>query len=223
MKRIPHAEQGINGDDRARDYGGHSEKLGSLMYGPFLKDLKRLNPKGRCLEVGAGPAVFTCMLARELPGIHITALDISPAMVDHGRIRIDREGLSRRIDYRVGDAENLGELCKQGEFDLVYSIMSMHHWEEARSGLAGMLAAVKFGGLVYIGDLRRVWWLYYLPLGAGLITSVRAAYLPSEIKTMARNLGTDGCTVRRLYPYFYQAALLPRVQTRPQFKTGDFA
>ena len=205
FKRIPHVDEGIAGRDRTENYEDHAEKHAWIMYGAFIRDLKRLAPNGRCLEVGAGPAVMTCLLAEEIPGISITAVDISEDMAARARGRIERRGLTERVDYRVvdvGDAETLDQL---GQFDLVYSTMSMHHWDSVEEGLANLLSAVGPDGILYIGDLLRSWWLYWVPSNNGLFTSLRAAYQPGEIKKILTDMGLDNFNIRRLPPYFYQA------------------
>ncbi|MEA1905647.1 MAG: methyltransferase domain-containing protein [Euryarchaeota archaeon] len=51
-----------------------------------------------------------------------------------------------------------------GEFDLVYSTLAMHHWKDPEKVIGNLLKVVGAGGVLFIHDLRRVWWLYYLPL-----------------------------------------------------------
>jgi 2-polyprenyl-3-methyl-5-hydroxy-6-metoxy-1,4-benzoquinol methylase len=205
MKRIPHVDEGIEGPERTEDYADHSERLAKATYGPFIKDMKRLNPSGRCLEVGAGPAVLTCWFAREFPNTMVTALDLSSDMVDVGRRKIVSNELNCRVDYQVGDVGDGETLGRLGTFDFVFSSMSMHHWNDPQAGLEHLLAAVKPGGMLYIGDLRRVWWLYYLPMNSGLFTSVRAAFLPKEIRAMLDNLKVSRYDIRRIQPYFFQS------------------
>ena len=43
--------------------------------------------------------------------------------------------------------------------------------------------------MLYILDLRRVWWLYLLPGNGGFISSIRASYRPDEIKDIFTDLG----------------------------------
>jgi 2-polyprenyl-3-methyl-5-hydroxy-6-metoxy-1,4-benzoquinol methylase len=205
MKRIPHVDESIKGPERAKEYAEHSERHAKVTYGPLIKDMKRLNPSGRCLEVGAGPAVLTCWFAREFPNTMVTALDLSSDMVDVGRSKIISNDLNCRVDYQVGDVGDGNTLGRLGGFDFVFSSMSMHHWINPQAGLEHLLAAVKPGGTLYIGDLRRVWWLYYLPINNGLFMSVRAAFLPREIKAMLDNLNVAKYDIRRIPPYFFQS------------------
>lgn len=205
MKRIPHVDEAIEGPERAKEYAEHSERHAKITNGPLIKDMKRLNPSGRCLEVGAGPAILTCWFAREFPNTMVTALDLSSDMVDFGRSRIMSEGINCRVDYQVGDVGDAETLERLGTFDFVFSSMSMHHWKNPKASLEHLLAVVKPGGRLYIGDLRRVWWLYYLPVNNGLFKSIRAAFLPREIKDMLNGLPIAGLDIQCIPPYFFQS------------------
>ena len=55
--------------------------------------------------------------------------------------------------------------------------------------------------MLYIRDLRRCWWLYYLPLRDGLIDSVRASFTPAEIRGILKDLGVAECVIRSSFPY----------------------
>ena len=208
FQRIPHREEGIENREKVENYEAHAEKEAWIMYKPFLRDLKQLKPTGRCLEVGAGPAVMACMFAQENPEVRLTALDISREMVEHGHKRIKRLGLSDRVDYQAGDVGQSEKMAGLGQFDLIYTTMSMHHWQDAQASLANLYSLVNEGGILYVGDLRRVWWLSWWPSNSGLFTSLRASYLPREIRKMLLNIGAKKFAIHRLPPFFFQAIIV---------------
>ena len=64
------------------------------------------------------------------------------------------------------------------------------------------LEVVGAEGVLFIHDLRRVWWLYYLLHNSGFIDSIRAAYMPDEIETIFRKPGINRYEIKRPFPYF---------------------
>jgi SAM-dependent methyltransferase len=208
MRRIEHQDEAITGEEKAREYSEIHKKYAKFSYGPFLKDMKKLDITGSCLEIGAGPAIMTCMFAQYNPEIHITAVDLSPDMIAVGKENIASKGLSNRIDYFLCDVTDRSAMENLGAFDCVYSIGAMHHWSDLQGSIVNLLVAAKNGGMLYIGDMKRVWWLYYLPSNNGDIQSVRAAYRPREIRDILRKLGIESYSIRTLFPFFIQSVIV---------------
>jgi 2-polyprenyl-3-methyl-5-hydroxy-6-metoxy-1,4-benzoquinol methylase len=205
LARIEHAVEPISGDQTVRQYADRHEKRPRLMYRTFLKSMEGIRPSGKCLEVGAGTGALSCLVAREHPGIAITAADISPHMVDLARRNVRENGLERAVRCVCVDVNSDKEMGRLGTFDLVYSTYSLHHWSDPRRALINLRAALTDGGMLYILDLRRVWWLYLLPGNGGFISSVRASYQPAEIGNMLKESGFTKCEVRTAFPGFIQS------------------
>jgi len=93
------------------------------------------------LEVGAGPGSDSTFFAGE--GLDVTAVDLSPAMVE----RIRAKGL-RGL---VRDVRELG--LPDGSFDAVYTFNALLHVPNADlpTALAAIRAVLKPGGLCYVG------------------------------------------------------------------------
>lgn len=93
------------------------------------------------LEIGAGTGQDSTFFAGE--GIEVTAVDLSPAMIE----RVRAKGL-RGL---VGDVRNLG--LPDGSFDAGYAFNSLLHVPNAdlAAALASVRAALKPGGLFYLG------------------------------------------------------------------------
>lgn len=108
-----------------------------------------LAPTGteRALEIGAGTGVVTMILAPKLA--HVTALDPMPGML--GMLR---EKLARRpqtpVEIIVGRAP---EHIPDATYDLVYSVLTMHHVPDVPAMLRGIAPHVKSGGRIAIADL----------------------------------------------------------------------
>ena len=177
------------------------------MYRTFLKRIGTVKPAGKCLEVGAGTGALSCLLAREHPGITITASDISPHMVDLARKNVRENGLDRAIRCVCADVNNDKEMGPLGTFDLIFSAYSLHHWQDPKRSLSNLWAALGDRGMLYILDLRRVWWLYLLPSNGGFISSIRASYRPDEIKDIFTDLGVTKYEIQTAFPGFIQSII----------------
>ena len=186
--------------DDARNYA-ESAKKSMMRYKAFLANLQSLNIKGKYLEVGVGPGVLTVEIARTYPGVEITALELLPDMVTVGREYVAENKLDNRIKFVVGDVEDEKFLHSLGEFDLVYSTYSLHHWANPDKAIINLYSAVNKGGMLYIYDLRRVWWLYWIPIKNGFFNSIRSSYLLDEIRLMLRELGTQNTEIRKEFPF----------------------
>jgi len=191
-------EQAFDGIESAQAYAREARSLFMrLGYDRIIRGIQRRGLTGRFLEVGAGPAVLTTMLARAVPQAHITAVELSPAMVAVAREEVDGAGLAGRIELVQGDATDAGLLDRLGRFDLVYATYALHHWEDAETVIGNLLRATADGGTLLIHDLRRVWWLYWVPSREGFFTSIRAAYTPEEARDLLDGIAPGRYEVRR--------------------------
>ncbi len=132
----------------AKRYDRAVSKLSSLLYWHAIRDLKRIGVKGKYLEVGCGPGILAIRVARELE-VEVTAFDLSADMIEIAKVKARKAGV--KVDFRVGDVEN----DYFGEFDVVYSTFSLHHWNNPEKGLKNLWRMVKTGGMLYILDARK--------------------------------------------------------------------
>jgi SAM-dependent methyltransferase len=106
----------------------------------------------RVLEVGCGPGHLSLRLARRID-IEVTGLDLDPAMIERAKANAARKPNERHEpSFVVGDVAALP--FPDGSFDLVVSMMSMHHWDDARTGLAEIGRVLRPDGRALIWDLR---------------------------------------------------------------------
>ena len=208
IKEVDQGEEAFSDIEKAREFAEESKKRAGKMYNGFLKQLKALDVKGRYLDVGAGPGILTAIVAENFPDVHITALEVSKAMVSIAKEYINEKNLTDRVTFVVGDASDEEIMKEQGEFDLVYSTYSMHHWKEPKENIRAQLRAVKKNGTLVIYDLKRVSWLYYLPGNSGFMRSIRAAYLPEEIKGVLKKLDIDRYEIKKGFPPFMQSVIV---------------
>ena len=126
-------------------------------YARVAGEVAAAHPGGNLLEVGSGPGRLAVRLAREAPGMTLTGVDISDAMVERATRRAAGAGLSERVRFKVGDVAAMP--LPDGEFDGVVSTLSLHHWPEPTHGLAEIHRVLKPGGEARIYDLAHWLWL----------------------------------------------------------------
>ena len=143
------------------------DAMSRLFFGSFFGSIaadaaavaEAVAPEGaRVLEVGCGPGHLSIRLARQ-HGLHTTALDLDPAMIERARANADRAGEGfgrlppgRLPSFLVGDVASLP--FPDGSFDVVVSTMSMHHWTVPAAGLAEIARVLRPGASALVWDFR---------------------------------------------------------------------
>jgi len=96
------------------------------------------------LDVGTGDGNFAIEAARR--GAHVTAVDLTPAQVDHALARVAAEGAPLDVDVRVGDAQALDFADRS--FDIVASVLGMMFAPDHARAASEMVRACRAGGTV---------------------------------------------------------------------------
>jgi ubiquinone/menaquinone biosynthesis C-methylase UbiE len=210
LERIPSLE-GIEDAEAARAYG-------RIMAMPQIRLLRQfvarraiaLMPAGRAADIGCGPGYLAIDLARAAPGLHITGVDLSDAMLTQAVETAARTGLAGRTDFRVGDAA--ATPFADGSLDLVISTLSLHHWNDPVSVLDEIARILRPGAAFLIFDLRRdlgpapwllVWFATHVVVPRALrhlgepLGSRNAAYTPGEAAALAQASRLTGWRVAR--------------------------
>jgi release factor glutamine methyltransferase len=73
-----------------------------LLIDEVIKTVPDKNTNMTFVEVGVGSGIISIMLAIYFPHARFIAVDISPAAIDIAKINIDKFGLSKRIELRLG-------------------------------------------------------------------------------------------------------------------------
>lgn len=105
---------------------------------------------GRVLDIGTGPGRLPIAIAAANGAVHVTGLDLSEDMVAVASRLAAKRGVPN-VDFRTGSA---GELpFGDGEFDLVISTLSFHHWKDPGRALDEACRVLRSGGEAWIYDM----------------------------------------------------------------------
>ena len=210
MKRISESHHDYFLDiENANKYLNDAKNASKARFSDFLSSLKKLNIKGKYLEIGSGPGILTQIIGTQHPDAEIIACDISPEMIKLAKQDL-AENLKTKIKYNIGDACDINSIKDLGKFDLIYSTFTLHHWNNAELAIKNLYSMLNDNGLLYILDLKRVSWLYYIKSKSGFFNSIRAAYRQYEIKTILKTIGIKNCTIKTIFPFFMQSVLIKK-------------
>lgn len=123
----------------------------------------------------------------------VTGLDISSGMLDVGRMKIAKLGLSELIDMKLGDSEDIP--FEDNSFDVITVSFGVRNFENLRKGLSEMYRVLKPGGKAIILEfsqpqkfpMKQMYGLYskrILPVVGGAISKDKSAYtyLPESVE-----------------------------------------
>ncbi len=141
--------------------------------------VSRIPPEAhRVLDVATGTAAVAIELARAEPARAVVGVDQSPEMLAAGRQRVEREGLSGRIELREARAETLP--FADEEFDALTFTYLLRYVDDVPSTLRELARVVRPGGTVAMqefglprGGWRPLWELYVragLPSAGALLS-----------------------------------------------------
>lgn len=140
-------------------------------------------------------------VAKRYPKLKITGIDISENAVKKARERAKKEKLDN-LDFQVADVHKLPQI--DNSVDLVVSHGGIHHWKDVSRAFSEIYRIMKSGALAYLSDLRRdapdeiiKQIEQNLPpaQAKGFINSIRAAYVPEELKQILENVGIKNFSI----------------------------
>ena len=129
-------------DRTAADY----DRLGDLSENERIRNwlVSVLPPAGgRALDLGCGAGRHAVLLAERFT--HVDAIDLSLPMIEIARARRSRPNVA----YQQAD---LLAATGSGEYDLVLSVMTLHHVPDLRAALAHMKGLLAPGGRIVLVD-----------------------------------------------------------------------
>jgi 2-polyprenyl-3-methyl-5-hydroxy-6-metoxy-1,4-benzoquinol methylase len=107
-----------------------------------------LSASNTVLDVAAGTGLFGRAVAHAVSSV--TAVDITPEMIEQGRTRAKADGVPN-LEWQLGSAEALP--FADASFDVVMSRYAIHHFADPQAVLKEMSRVCKTGGLVVNVDM----------------------------------------------------------------------
>ena len=183
----------FNNISKKYDFLNHFLSLGIdiLWRKKAIKKLKKDQPK-LILDIATGTGDFA-LEALALNPDKIIGVDISEGMLEVGREKMKKKGVSDRIEMQLGDSEKL--LFEDDKFDAVIVAFGVRNFENLKKGLSDMLRVLKPGGKTVIVEfskptkfpmkqLYNFYFKYILPKIGRLVSKDSAAYtyLPESVE-----------------------------------------
>ncbi|PWU01729.1 MAG: bifunctional demethylmenaquinone methyltransferase/2-methoxy-6-polyprenyl-1,4-benzoquinol methylase UbiE [Bacteroidetes bacterium] len=117
-----------------------------------LKQLIQEKPK-MVLDVATGTGDMAIMACELLHPDKVVGIDISPKMLDLGREKLLKHGLSQRVDLQVGDSETIN--FPDHTFDAVTVAFGVRNFENLEKGIAEIYRVLKPEGKLVILEFSK--------------------------------------------------------------------
>ena len=153
------------------------------------------NPKILDVATGTGNLAIAAM---KLDPVHITGIDISQKMLESGRDKIKKLGLSDKIELVHGDSENIH--FSDDSFDVAMVAFGVRNFSDRLKGLSEMNRVLNEKGMIMIIEFakpeqfpfRQIYYFYFrrlLPVIGRLFSKNRIAYsyLPDSVMQFPDN------------------------------------
>ncbi len=147
------------------------------------------NPKLLDVATGTGDLAIAAM---KLDPFHVTGIDISEKMLEEGRVKIMKRGLSGRIELIPGDSENIP--YSDYTFDIAMVAFGVRNFSNPLKGLTEMNRVLKNRGMIMVLEFskperfpfKQVYYFYFkklLPVIGRIFSKNRTAYkyLPESV------------------------------------------
>jgi demethylmenaquinone methyltransferase/2-methoxy-6-polyprenyl-1,4-benzoquinol methylase len=162
-----------------------------------VRIISRTHKYADILDVATGTGDLA-IAALKLDPKHITGIDISEKMLDAGREKIERKGLSEKISLLPGESEKI--LFPDNRFDVAMSSFGVRNFANPLAGLTEMGRVLRSGGLIMILEfsrpsvfpfkqIYRFYFLNILPFIGRIFSKNKVAYsyLPETVMKFPEN------------------------------------
>jgi ubiquinone/menaquinone biosynthesis C-methylase UbiE len=199
MERIPESEAIAEPVDARR----FNEAMGSnrIRQADYRRLARRavdigIPPGGKVLDMGTGPGFVAIEVAKLLEGTgcRVVGMDLSRAMLALAAENAAKAGLDGTLTWREGDVKAMP--FDEGEFDLIVSNDSLHHWEDPLPVFDEIARVLKEDGRCIVHDskrLQRRWpWLFVKTISLTIPrdfrvhwwNSIRSSYTADELRAI---------------------------------------
>jgi demethylmenaquinone methyltransferase/2-methoxy-6-polyprenyl-1,4-benzoquinol methylase len=150
-----------------------SARIDVLWRKKAISFLKKQNPR-LILDMATGTADMAILACKKINPEKIIGIDLSEGMLEIGRKKVEKEGLSSKIELRKGDAETIN--APDNSFDAIMVAFGVRNFENLEKGLSELRRVLKPGGNLVIlefskpknGIIKAIYNWYMSKLAPGL-------------------------------------------------------
>jgi demethylmenaquinone methyltransferase/2-methoxy-6-polyprenyl-1,4-benzoquinol methylase len=117
-----------------------------------IRLLQKDNPK-QILDMATGTADMAIMACRLLSPLKVTGIDLSEEMLELGRKKVEKEGLTEKIELLKGDGEAIN--FPDNSFDAVMVAFGIRNFENLEKGLSEIFRILKPGGKLVVLEFSK--------------------------------------------------------------------
>lgn len=117
-----------------------------------IQQLQKIAPK-KVLDVATGTGDVAIMTYRMLKPEKITGIDISEGMLELGRKKIEKLGLSNTIELQRGDSEVIR--FEDNSFDAITVAFGVRNFQNLEKGLSEMYRVLRPGGKLVVLEFSK--------------------------------------------------------------------
>lgn len=169
------------------------------------------------LDIATGTADLSIKLAKRCKNVKIIGVDISEQMLQIGVKKVQKLGLSSRVELKKASAMQLP--FADSSFNCVMVAFGVRNFENLRQGINEAYRVVTSGGMFYvlefstptkflIASIYKFYFRHFLPVLGGWISGSREAYryLPQSVEqfpqginflAIMQNSGFVGCVQKK--------------------------
>jgi demethylmenaquinone methyltransferase/2-methoxy-6-polyprenyl-1,4-benzoquinol methylase len=147
-----------------------------------LLTLKPFHPK-QMLDIAAGTADMCIKSFEYINPDHVTGIDISGQMLDTGRLKVQKAGLSSKIDLLVQDVSAM--TFTDGVFDAATIAFGIRNFEKLNLSLQQIHRVLSLGGhllIVEMNEPEKGWLFKGYQLYTRVFVRLTSKYLSSDKK-----------------------------------------
>ena len=158
-----------------------------------INQLKKDKPK-QILDVATGTADMAIIASRLLRPEKVIGIDISEQMLDLGRKKVEKEGLTDIIQLQRGDSETINFV--DNSFEAVMVAFGVRNFENLEDGPREMIRVLKPGGKLVVLEFSRP----RIKIFRGLYNLYMGVVAPEVARWFSQN--------KKAYQYLNQSAKL---------------